>query len=171
MRITKALLFIGTLLFWGCITSQPIYQNKIIQQSEIVVSEQTMYDSAVYYFRQKQYDQSERMFSTIVNNYPKSDYAQRSAYMNGYLFTIGENPKKNYRLAKEKFEYFIKTYPKSRYRSDSQSWIGVISELEQTKINKELPDCDSLTVKNKLQQEEIKRLNFIIEQLQAAQKK
>ncbi len=171
MRIRKEFLFIITLFTWSCIASQPIYQGKTTKTGETAVTEQTLYDSAVHYFRQKQYGESERLFDRIVAEHPKSDLAQKSAYMCGYLYTVTDNPNKNYSAAKERFGFFIRQYPNSRYRSDSQSWFGIITELDKAESGSASASCDSLAVKNKSLTEEIRRLNFIIEQLQAAQKK
>ena len=171
MRIPKEMLFLLTLFTWGCITSQPIYQAKTSQSGDAIASEQALYDSAVYYFRQKQYSQSERLFVKITADYPAGEAAQKSAYMAGYLFTIADNPNKNYAAAKERFELFRKQFPKSRYRSDSESWIAVINELESLRTGVSSSDCDSVAANNKSMREEIKKLNIIIEQLQASQKK
>ena len=171
MRIPKEMLFLLTLFTWGCITSQPIYQAKTSLSGDAITSEQALYDSAVFYFRQKQYSQSERLFVKITEDYPKSETAQKSAYMSAYLFTIPGNPAKNYQAAKERFSAFSKLYPQSRYRSDSESWIAVINELESPRSGVSGSDCDSVAANNKSMREEIKKLNVIIEQLQASQKK
>ncbi len=97
------------------------------------MTEEALYDSAVACFRIKNYDRSESLFLKIMAEFPSSDYAQRAAYMNGYLYTVGDNSKKNYAAAKERFALFVKTYPKSRYTSDTRSWIAVIDELEQAR--------------------------------------
>lgn len=172
MRKFKFILFAVTLTLWGCLASQPVYHKQGAKQtSAAVITEDALYDSAVVCFRNKNYGRSESLFLQIMAEYPASDYAQRAAYMNGYLYTIGDNPKKNYAAAKERFELFGKYYPKSRYISDSRSWISVIAELEQARAGGKTVSCDSLAAVNKQLQEEVRKLNFMIEQFREAQDK
>ncbi len=155
MRKLKLILFVVPLLLWGCLTSQPVYHKQVLKQSSVsAMTEEALYDSAIACFRIKNYERSESLFLKIMAEFPSSDYAQRAAYMNGYLYTVGDNSKKNYAAAKERFALFVKTYPKSRYTSDTRSWIAVIDELEQARAVGKAVSCDSLAVINKQLQEE-----------------
>lgn len=156
------------LLLGGCLPSRPMYRDSGTVSSAIAspepAAEACWYDSAIVCFRKKQYDAAETYFQKIIETYPQSDYAQQSAYMRGYLYTISDNPRKHYAKAKDYFEWFRRTYPKSRYISDSQSWISVITELEQCRIRNSA-ECDSVVHLNRQLREENRRLNLVIDEL------
>lgn len=159
---------------FGCITPSPrfsvapVVEEKTV--SEVVVTDEMVYDSAVAYFKLKNFDSCEAKFRSLIDSFPQSVSAEKASYMLGYLYTCSDNPKLNYTTARTEFENFAKKFPDSRYVSDSKSWIKLIETYEALLKKGNAPivnnNNNALMDENKKLKAENLELKALVEKLQ-----
>ncbi len=90
------------------------------------VDEKYLFDSAVLYFEEENFQDALDLFQQLQTEYPESDYLDDSQYYIAWCYLSMED----YNQAIEEFENLLLNYPESEYRDDSQYYIGWCYEIK-----------------------------------------
>lgn len=63
----------------------------------------------------------------------RDPHGDEALYALGLVFAHAENPKKDYRKARDHFARLVKEFPRSPLAGESKIWIGVLDMFEKTK--------------------------------------
>jgi hypothetical protein len=170
------LLVITLPLWWmTCLQADPRFNQTVPDEpaAPVVHPETALYDSAVAWFRAKQFARCDTTFRVLRDSFPQTPEAEKAAYMLGYLYTHFENPAVNYTTAKAEFDRFLTLYPASRYASDSRSWIRAIAIMDSLEKRPTVirGSNTGLIEENRRLKAEIEELKLVIERLERIIKK
>jgi TolA-binding protein len=121
--------------------------------------ERQAFDAAFDAYRSKNLDEALTLFTAFRSNFPKSDLADHSLFMIGYIvFVQGD-----YESASLRFFELLRLYPESTRRQETRWWLGVALErsgdinsaLIQYRELTKLPPSDPLRIKAEFRLQEI----------------
>ena len=79
------------------------------------------------------YEGSLRAFQSVALSAQNTGPADVAVYKTGIVYAHPDNPRRDLEKAKAAFSQIVSAYPSSLWVEESQAWIGVLKEAEQSK--------------------------------------
>ncbi len=105
------------------------------------------YQEANALSEQGKYQEARDAYRELAEKQPASSLAEQAKFNAAYMLVYHRNPDRDYAHARREFEEFLTRYPKSRLAGDAASWLEMLKNFEQSKINEFMREIDSLTKK------------------------
>jgi chromosome segregation ATPase len=96
---------------------------------------------------QGKYAEAHDAYLKIAAEQPRTSAGEQAAYQAARLLVAYKNPSRDYRQAVREFEAFLKAHPSGKRAEDAASWLALLGNAEQSRMNALLDQVDALTKK------------------------
>jgi tetratricopeptide (TPR) repeat protein len=103
----------------GCI----YYPERWVSEEHLALSR--------YYLEKGDFDKALKESNAAYSLYPKS-HGDEALYMKGFIWAHPGNPEQDYGKSKEAFSTMLRMYPQSPLKSQAQTWVLVIREIQDS---------------------------------------
>lgn len=113
-------------------TVASVVENDLVQFEIYQWKEIQLWQMAQKNFDEKNYEKASQFYASLVKNYPESDKINDLMYFN---LGISAFYSKNFKQAKEAFQFIVTNYQSSSFFVKSKAWIGLTAFYEQDIIS------------------------------------
>lgn len=115
----------------GCLTTALLLLG-CIYYPERWVSEEHLARSR-HYLENGDFNKALKESKAAYRLYPQS-HGDEALYLEGFIWVHPANPQQNYSKSKEAFSTMLRMYPKSPLKSQAQTWILTIREIQDSQL-------------------------------------
>ena len=130
-----------TLLLLGCI----YYPGRWVSEEHLARSR--------YYLEKGDFAKALKESNAAYRLYPKS-HGDEALYLKGFIWAHPANPEQDYSKSKEAFSTMLRMYPKSLLKSQAQTWILVIREIQDSQSLLKQVQSENHRMKNELKKQQ-----------------